>query len=186
MARVSTYFQELAERYATALFDLADQDKALDAVAQDLTNLKAVLGESPDLQMLTRNPVFSRDDQHRAMEAILEKVGCHKLIRNLVGVMIGNRRLFVLEVVIDGFLAEMARRRGQVTAVVTSARPLKDAHVSEITNELKKVYGKGLVIDQEVDPSLIGGLVVRVGSRMVDNSMRTKLNRLEHAMKGAG
>ncbi len=186
MARISTYFAELAERYATALFDLADQEKALDAVAQDLTNVKALLGESQDLQTLTRNPVFSRDDQHRAMEAILDKVGCHKLIRNLVGVMISNRRLFVLGAVIDGFLAELARRRGQVSAVVTSARPLKDEHVTEITNELKKVYGKGLVVDQEVDPSLIGGLVVRVGSRMVDNSMRTKLNRLELAMKGAG
>ncbi len=186
MARVSTYFAELAERYATALFDLADQEKALDAVADDLTALKALLAESEDLQTLARNPVYSREDQQRALEAILDKTGSHKLIRNLVGVMINNRRLFVLDVVIERFLADLARRRGQVSAVVTSARPLKDTQVTEITNELKKVYGKGVVVDQQVDPSLIGGLVVRVGSRMVDNSMRTKLNRLELAMKGAG
>jgi F-type H+-transporting ATPase subunit delta len=176
----------LASRYAAALFELADEKKQLDQVAADLASLKQAIRESDDLRRLVRTPVFSRAEQGRAMAAILERAGATDLVRRFVGLVAQNRRLFVLPDMIDAFLAQLAQRRGEVTAEVVSARPLSEAQRRAIADALHKSVGGNVAIDARVDPTLIGGLVVKVGSRLIDSSLRTKLNRLQLAMKGVG
>ena len=176
----------IAERYATALYELADGDKALDAVADDLTSLREIIAGSDDLLRMLRSPLLQRDEQAKAMTAILEKAGGSDLTRRLVGVVAENRRLFALPAIIDAFLRQLAERRGEVTAEVTSAVKLKDKQIEAVTDALKKSVGGKVAVDLKVDPALIGGLVVKVGSRMVDSSVRTKLQKLQLAMKGTG
>ncbi len=176
----------LADRYATALFELADGEKALDVVSSDLTTLKGLIDESEDLRRLLRSPLIRREDQVRAVETILEKAGASDIVRRFVGVVARNRRLFALRAVIDAYLAMLAARRGEVIAEVTSARPLSKAQMDSATDALKKAVGARVKVEQRVDPALIGGLIVRVGSRMVDSSLRTKLQRLQFALKGIG
>ena len=176
----------LAGRYAAALYDLADEHKVLDAVADDLRGLLVLLGESADLQRLVRSPVISRDEQMKAMTAMMEKAGANPLTTKFVGAVADNRRLFALADMIKAFLAELAGRRGEVTAEVTSAVALADAEVQQVTEQLRAAVGQKVAVNVSVDPSLIGGLIVKVGSRMVDSSLRTKLQRLQLAMKGAG
>ncbi len=186
MASTETGSSGLASRYATALFELADEAKALDAVADDLRALKALLADSPALTRLVRSPVLSRDEQGRAIEAVLEKAGAAPLTRQFVGVAAANRRLFALPGMIDAYLAELARRRGEMTAEVTSAHALTDGQTKALTDQLKKAVGAKVSVNVSVDPSLLGGLVVKVGSRMIDSSLRTKLSKLQLAMKGVG
>ncbi|MGE0724293.1 MAG: F0F1 ATP synthase subunit delta [Alphaproteobacteria bacterium] len=174
----------LAERYANALFDLADERKALDAVADDLRRLRAMLADSADLDRLVRSPILSRAEQGRAVAALAEKAGFDDLTTKFLGLLARNRRLFAVRATIEAFLAELARRRGEVTAKVASAVPLTEAQVATVTDALRRAVGSKVSVDLSVDPSLLGGLVVRVGSRMVDSSLRTKLQRLELAMKG--
>ena len=176
----------LAGRYATALFELADEAKALDAVADDLRALKALLAESDSLRRLVRSPVLSRDEQGRAIEAVLSKAGASPLTLKFIGVAAANRRLFALPGMIDAYLAELARRRGEMTAQVTSAHALSDSQTKALVDQLKKAVGAKVTVDVSVDPSLLGGLVVKVGSRMIDSSLRTKLSKLQLAMKGVG
>lgn len=176
----------LASRYAAALFELADEKKQLDQVAADLRSLKQAIRESDDLRRLVRNPIFSRAEQGRAMAAILERAGATDLVRRFVGLVAQNRRLFVLPDMIDAFLSQLAQRRGEVTAEVVSARPLSEAQRQAIADALHKSVGGNVAIDARVDPALIGGLVVKVGSKLIDSSLRTKLNRLQLAMKGVG
>ena len=176
----------LAGRYATALFELADEAKALDAVADDLRALKALLAESDSLRRLVRSPVLSRDEQGRAIEAVLSKAGAAPLTLKFIGVAAANRRLFALPGMIDAYLAELARRRGEMTAQVTSAHALSDSQTKALVDQLKKAVGAKVTVDVSVDPSLLGGLVVKVGSRMIDSSLRTKLSKLQLAMKGVG
>jgi F-type H+-transporting ATPase subunit delta len=176
----------LAGRYATALFELADEAKALDAVADDLRALKKLMAESDDLARLLRSPVISRTEQGRAMAAVLDKAGASDLVKRFVGLVASNRRLFALPAMIDAFLAELAQRRGEVTAEVVSARPLDEASRQRLAEAIRKVAGQRVTVDLRVDPALIGGLVVKVGSRMIDSSLRTKLNRMQIAMKGIG
>ncbi|MCC7276053.1 MAG: F0F1 ATP synthase subunit delta [Alphaproteobacteria bacterium] len=174
----------LAERYASALFELADERRALDTVARDLQQLRVMLAESADLARLVRSPVLSREQQAAAIEAIVVKAGFDDLTRKFLGLLARNRRLFAVGAMIQAFLAELARRRGEVTAHVTSAQKLSDGQLASITDALRRAVGSKVSVDPSVDPSLLGGLIVRVGSRMVDSSLRTKLQRLELAMKG--
>lgn len=186
MAAEDTSLSGLAGRYALALIDLADEKKDLDGVADDLRRLKAVVGESEDLRRLIRSPLFTRAQQRAAMDALLERVGVTGLTRNFVLLVTQNRRLFALPGMIDAYLQELARRRGEVTARVTSAQELSDAQKTALHDALKSAVGAKVQVDLEVDPGLIGGLIVKVGSRMIDNSLRSKLQRLQIAMKGVG
>ena len=176
----------LAARYAAALFELADEKKQLDDVAADLASLKQAIAGSGDLTRLIRSPVLSRAEQSRALAAVLEKAGSSDLVRRFVGLVAQNRRLFVLPDMIDAYLSQLAERRGEVTAEVVSARPLSDAQRDAVAQALRKAVGGKVAVDSRVDPTLIGGLVVKVGSRLIDSSLRTKLQRLQHAMKGVG
>lgn len=186
MASQGTGASELAGRYAAALFELADENKALDQTAQDLTSLKTMLAESPDLARMVRSPILSRAEQGRAMAAVMEQAGLSELVQRFVGLVAQNRRLFALPGMIDAFLAELARRRGQMTARVTAARPMSDAQVHALVETLRSSLGRQVDVQVDVDPALIGGLVVKVGSRMIDSSVRTKLAKLQLAMKGVG
>jgi F-type H+-transporting ATPase subunit delta len=176
----------LAGRYGTALFELAVEQKALDPVAADLAGIKRLLSESAELRRLVRSPAFTREDQSRAMGALLDKGGAAELTRRFVGLLAQKRRLFVLDGVIAVFARLNAAHRGEVAAEVVSAAPLSAERIESVTKTLAKVIGGRVALETRVDERLIGGLVVRVGSRMVDSSVRTKLQRLQLAMKGVG
>lgn len=178
--------QGLAARYASALYELAEGERALDDVAADLTQLRQLIAESPDLARLVRSPALSRDDQAKGMAAVLDAGGAHALTRKFVGAVTMNRRLFAITDMTKAFLAELARRRGEVVAEVASAVELSSEQVDAVTAALREAVGQKVAVNLSVDPSLIGGLVVRVGSRMIDSSIRTKLQRLQFAMKGVG
>jgi F-type H+-transporting ATPase subunit delta len=177
---------EIAGRYATALYDLADDGKKLDEVADDLRTLQQMLAESDDLTRLVRSPLTDRADQGKAMNAVLEKAGASELVRNFIGVVARNGRLFALADMCDAFLKLLSSRRGEVTAEVTSAVDLTDAQKQAVADALKGKVGGKVAIETKVDPGLLGGLVVRVGSRMIDTSIRTKLQQMRLAMKGVG
>ncbi len=179
-----TGISEIANRYAVALFDLADERKRLDEVASDLRDLKAMIQENADLGRLVFSPVISREDQGRAMTAVLEKAGAGVLTCNFVGLVARNRRLFAVVRMIESYLAELAKRRGEVTAQVTAAGELSDDQTKALAESLRKLVGAKVVIDMKVDPAVLGGLVVKVGSRLFDSSLKTKLHKLELAMKG--
>jgi F-type H+-transporting ATPase subunit delta len=174
----------LAQRYAGALFELADEAKAVAAVAKDLETVSAMLSESPDLSRLIRSPVVSRDDQGRAMAAVLAAAGIGDLTGKFVGLLARNGRLFALPDMIAAFNAILARRRGETTADVVAAKPLSAAQLEAVGAAIKAAVGSNVSIVERVDPSLLGGMIVKVGSRMVDSSLRTKLQRLRLAMKG--
>ncbi len=176
----------LAGRYALALLELAEEKKSLDAVADDLRGIKGLLDESEDLQRLIHSPRFGSDDQTKAMDAILDKAGVDDLTKRFVKVVVANRRLFALSDIISAYLSELARRRGEITAEVTAARELTDAQKDKLVESLKKAAGAKVQVDVKVDPALLGGLIVKVGSRMIDGSLKTKLAKLQVAMKGVG
>jgi F-type H+-transporting ATPase subunit delta len=176
----------MAGRYATALFELALDAKAIDTVAVDLQGFDALLAESPDLMRLVRSPVFTAEAQGKAIAAVLDRAGISGLAARLLGVVTANRRLFAVRDIIKAYAALVARHRGEVRAEVTVAEALSDAHRGAILDTLNAVTRQDVKIDVKVDPSIIGGLVVKLGSRMVDTSLRTKLNALRHAMKEAG
>jgi F-type H+-transporting ATPase subunit delta len=176
----------IAGRYATALFDLASDAKQLDAVANDLATLNAMMAESADLARLIRSPLISRNDQARAMTAVLEKLGVSDLVRRFIGTVAQNRRLFVLADMINDYGRLLAAERGEVVAKVTSAKKLSDSQIEAVSSALKSAIGSDVSLETDVDESLIGGLIVKVGSRMVDSSIRTKLQNLKFAMKGVG
>ena len=170
---------QLAGRYATALFALADEKKKLPAVAGDLEVLNAALAESEDLQRLINSPVNGCESQDRAMEAILKKTEADKITRNFVALVTKNARLFVLPEIITAFQEELSKRNGEVTAEVTSARALTKAQTEALEKQLKTVVGAKVKISTTVDESILGGLVVKVGSRMIDSSLKTKLSKLQ-------
>ncbi|MCC7049352.1 MAG: F0F1 ATP synthase subunit delta [Alphaproteobacteria bacterium] len=186
MAAETTGMAGLAERYAAALYELADEGKLLDRVADDLRRLSRMLDESADLARLIRSPVLSRQEQGRAMKAVLEKAGVDALTAKFVGLVAQNRRLFALPATIKAFLTTLARRRGEIAAEVTSAQAMSPAQADAVTAALRQAMGGKVSVETRVDPSLLGGMVVRVGSRMVDSSLKTKLQKLELAMKGLG
>jgi F-type H+-transporting ATPase subunit delta len=173
----------LAGRYATALFELALEASAVDSVLADLKTFDALLDESADLMRLVRSPVFTADVQSKALAAVLDKAEIKGLAAQFLMVVTSNRRLFAVRDIVKAYAALVARHKGEVTAYITVAEPLSDAHRDEIRNTLNAVTGKRVHVDVRVDPSIIGGLVAKLGSRMVDSSLRTKLNALRHAMK---
>lgn len=175
----------MAGRYATALFELANEGNAIADVQRDLAALEAMIADSPDLTRLVRSPVFSAEEQGKALAAVLDKAGIAGIAANFLKVVAANRRLFAVAEMIRGFNRLVARHKGEVTAEVTVAETLNDARMAEIKAALKVVTGKDVQVDVTVDPSIIGGLKVKVGSRMVDASLRTKLNSIKFAMKEA-
>jgi F-type H+-transporting ATPase subunit delta len=186
LAGEDTSTGSLAGRYALALFELADEGQALDRVADDLKGVDRLLAESEDLQRLVSSPLYGREEQSKAMEVILERAGVSDLTRRFILVVAQNRRLFALPKMIRAFLAELARRRGEVRAEVTAASLLNEAQERALLETLSKSVGGKVQLEVKTDPSLLGGLVVKVGSRMIDTSLRNKLQRLQFAMKGVG
>lgn len=186
MASGSSVATGLAGRYAKALFDLAEAEQALDAVAADLKTLRAMIADSSDLVRLIRSPVISREDQSKAMAALMTQAGCGPLTKKFIGLTARNRRLFALPAMIDGFGRILAERRGELTAEVTAAAPLAAKQMEALGASLEKSVGRKVGIDVKVDPAIMGGLVVKIGSRMVDSSLKTKLQQLRLAMKGVG
>ena len=175
----------VASRYATALFELAEEAGSLDAVAGDLTQLRDMFNESADLVQLVRSPAYSADEQEAAFKALLSGAGISGLVSNFIGLIIKNRRLFLMGDMISGFLSLLADKRGEMSADVTSAHALSEAQLTSIKAALKTATGRDVQINTKVDQSLLGGLVVKVGSRMIDSSLKTKLNSLKIAMKEA-
>jgi F-type H+-transporting ATPase subunit delta len=176
----------MAGRYATALFELALDNKAVDAVKNDLDQFDALVGGNADLVRLVRSPVFGVDEQLKALSAILDKAGIKGLAANFLRVITTNRRLFAVRDMIRAYRALVARHKGEVTAQVTVAEKLSDKHLDALKTALKTVTGgKDIDLDIKIDPTIIGGLIAKVGSRMVDSSLRTKLNSIKFAMKEA-
>ena len=172
-------------RYATALFELARDEKSIDAVKADLDRFEAMLSDSADLKRLVRSPVFAAETQSRAISAVLDKAGITGISANFLKVLTANRRLFAVADVIRAFRALVARFKGEASADVTVAEPLSDKNLDALKSALKAISGKDVTLNVKVDSSIIGGLVVKLGSRMVDSSLRTKLNSIKHAMKEA-
>ena len=183
MASKTTGVSALAERYATALFDLADERRALDEVAGDLRQLRAMIAASADLLRLVKSPILSRQDQARAVAALAQRAELSVLVRDFLAVVARNRRLFAVPAMIEAFLARLALRRGEVTAEVVSAQPLSQTQLDALGDHLRHTVGRRVSIDARVDQRLIGGMIVKVGSRMVDASIENKLRRLQLAMK---
>jgi F-type H+-transporting ATPase subunit delta len=176
----------MAGRYAGALFELAREDKAIDTVKADLERFDVLVAGSPDLKRLVRSPVFGVDDQLKAISAILDKANIKDLAANFLRVITTNRRLFAVRDIIRGYRTLVAKHKGEVSAQITVAEKLSDKNLDALKSALKSVTGgKELDLDVKIDPAIIGGLVVKVGSRMVDSSLRTKLNAIKFAMKEA-
>jgi F-type H+-transporting ATPase subunit delta len=186
MAAEGSIVSGMAGRYATALFELAHENRAIDAVSADLARFDALIDASADLARLVRSPVFSAEEQTRALAAVLDKAGIEGLAANFLKVVTANRRLFAARDMIGAFRTLVAQHKGEVVAEVTVAEKLSEAHLGALKSALKQVTGKDVDVATKVDPSIIGGLVVKLGSRMVDSSLRTKLNAIKHAMKEAG
>ena len=187
MAQEGTLVSGVAGRYASALFSLAQDDRQTDAVAQSLETLDALIAESPDFQRLVRSPVFSAGDQLRALDAILAKEGIDGIAGNFVRLVTTKRRLFFIRAMIADYRKLYDASCGVTRAEVTSASALSSENLAALKDQLKAASGgRDIKLDVKVDPSIIGGLVVKLGSRMVDGSLRTKLNAIRLAMKEVG
>ncbi len=173
-------------RYATALFELAGEAGAVDLVGTDFDAFDRMLDESPDLGRLVRSPVYSAEEQIRGMGAVLEQAGANPLTVRFMKLVAQNRRLFAIRDIVAAYRKLVALARGEISAEVTSAQPLRADQVEALKQELRAVEAREVKLTQRVDPSILGGLIVRVGSRMIDNSLRTKLTSLKIAMKGTG
>ena len=173
-------------RYASALFELAQEQSQLQPVENDLIGLQALLDESEDLRRMVRSPVFTADDQGKALDAVLTKAGVSGLTMNFMKLITRNRRLFAVPEMIKAFRSLAASARGEVEADVTSATALSDGQAEALKETLKASIGKDVRINAKVDPSLLGGLIVKIGSRMIDSSLRTKLSTLKTRMKEVG
>ena len=174
----------LQGRYASALFDLASENGVVTAVESDLDSLGEALKGSEDLAALIRNPKVSREAAAKAIDAVAGVLNLSSLTRNFLGVLAGNRRLFALPEIVRAFATIAAAQRGEVTAEVTSAHALDDDQIAQLAAKLKAREGKEVKIKTSVDPEILGGLVVKIGSRQIDGSIRTRLNSLAQAMKG--
>ena len=176
----------MAARYASALFDLAESDKNIGAVEKDINRLDALLKGSDDLMRLVRSPLFSADDQQAAIGSVLTKAKVTGTVGNFVRVVAGNRRLFVLPEMIRAFKTKLSESRGETEAQVTVAQKLSADQIKQLKATLKSVVGKDVALDMAVDPSLLGGMIVKVGSRQIDTSIKTKLSSLKLALKEVG
>jgi len=186
VAETSTLTSGVAGRYATALFELALEGGALDEAEGDLAALKDAIAESDDLRQVIMSPLHGRAEQARALAAVGEAMTLGQTVRNLLGVMAAKRRLFALPAVIDMVERLAAEHRGEITAEVTAARALSDAQTDALKAQLSGATDRTVKLNVTVDPALIGGLVVRLGSRMIDTSIRSKLGALQTAMKEVG
>jgi F-type H+-transporting ATPase subunit delta len=184
-SQAETMISGVAGRYASALFELARDQRAVDAVAGDLDRFDALIRESPDLQRLVRSPVFTAEEQGKAVGAILDRAGIGGLAGNFIRLVATNRRLFALSDMIRAYRKLVAESKGIVRAQVRLAEPPSDRVLNDIKAALREVADAEVDVDVKVDPALIGGMVVQVGSRMVDASLRTKLNAIRLAMREA-
>jgi F-type H+-transporting ATPase subunit delta len=175
----------LAGRYATALFELAVESNALDAVASDLKRLRSLIDGSPDMVRFVRSPVFTREEQGKAIDAIVSRLNVSALTKNFVGLLAQKRRLFALQGIVAAFDALVAARKGEISVSVVSAQALKPGQRDALVSTIKASVKRDVSVSESVDPSLLGGLVVKIGSRQIDSSLKSKLARLERAMKGA-
>jgi F-type H+-transporting ATPase subunit delta len=178
-----TIVSGMAGRYATALFELALAQDGIDQVRADLDRFAALIAESSDLQRLVRSPVFSVEEQEKALAAVLDRAGIAGLAANFLKVVATNRRLFAVLAMIKDFRALVAAHKGEVTAEVTLAEPPNERQLASISEALAAVTRREVKVDVKVNPAIIGGLIVKLGSRMVDGSLRAKLNTIKHAMK---
>src|SRR6185295_12532193 len=185
LAGSETIISGMAGRYANALFELALEANAIDQVSADLATFDAMVADSTDLARLVKSPVFTAEQQASAIGAIVDKAGIGGLAAKFLKLVASNRRLFAVGDMARAYKALVAKHKGEVTAQVTAAEKLNDARLGEIKAALKSVTGKDVQMDVQVDPAIIGGLIVKVGSRMVDSSLRTKLNAIKFAMKEA-
>ena len=174
----------LSGRYAVALFDLARDANSLDTVADSLGALKAAVAESPDFKGLINSPVLSRDAAGKTIAAVASSMGIDALTTKFLGVLAQNRRLAQLPAVIRAYETLLSNHKGEARAEVTSAHPLSKTQITALQKSLKARVGREVAVDAKVDPAILGGLVVKIGSQMIDSSIRTRLNTLAHAMKG--
>ena len=186
MAATDQTISGVPGRYGAALFELASEAKSIDKVAGDLASFQAMLASSVDLQRLVRSPVFSGEDQLVALEALCGKAGINGLALNFIKLVAKNRRLPALSDAITAFMALVAAAKGEVAAEVTSAEKLSEKHIKDIKAALKSSMGREVLLTAKTDSSILGGLIVKVGSKMMDNSLKTKLQNLKIAMKGTG
>ncbi|MDX3927607.1 MAG: F0F1 ATP synthase subunit delta [Shinella sp.] len=186
VADTSQLISGVAERYASSLFELALEAGSAEKVGSELDRFQALIDGSPDLQRLIVSPVFSSEDQVKAISAIADKAGIQGLVANFLKVVASNRRLFAVPGMIRAYRVIAARHRGEISAEVTSAHALSAAQQNELKVALKGVTGKDVAIAVTVDPSILGGLIVKVGSRQIDTSLRTKLSTLKLALKEVG
>ena len=176
----------IAKRYATAIFEIAKENNDLTGLESGINDLSVALTESADLRDVISSPLISRADQQAAITAVGDKMGLHSILRNMLALMAEKRRLFVLPQLIQVLRDMLAEERGEVTADVASAKPLTKTQLEKLSKTLSERVGKAVSINATVDESLIGGLVVKVGSQMIDSSIRSKLNSLQNAMKEVG
>ncbi len=186
MAQSSSPVSGIAERYAGSLYELAASASSVSQVEADLDRFKALLDGSPELLRMIRSPVFSADDQFKAVSSILDRARIGGLVGNFIRVVARNRRLFAVPAMIESFRRIAAEQRGEVAAEVSSAHDLTPAQQDELKAALRSVAGKDVSVALTVDPSLLGGLVVKIGSRQIDTSLKTKLNSLKLALKEVG
>jgi len=174
----------LAGRYASALFDLARDQRQIEAVGKSLDALNQALADSKDFSELVASPLVSREEAGKAFAALAPQLGLDPVTTNFVGVLAGNGRKGELRNVIRAFRRLSAEHRGETTADVITARPLNDDQLAQLRQQLRARAGRDVTIDAQVDPEILGGIVVKLGSQQIDASIRTKLNRLAQAMKG--
>ncbi|SHG58907.1 F0F1 ATP synthase subunit delta [Cognatishimia maritima] len=186
MSEPASISQGIAARYATAVFEIAKESKAVSELESGLDALSTALDDSADLRELINSPVVSRSDQAAAISAVATKMGLSDVLKNTLGLMADNRRLFVLPHLIERLRALIAEDKGEVTAEVISAKALTKTQADKLAKTLKARVGQDVKINATVDQSLVGGLVVKVGSKMIDTSIRSKLNSLQNAMKEVG
>ena len=186
MSETASISTGIASRYATAVFELAKEAKKLPAIESDVAALAEALAGSSDFAALISSPVYTRDAQAKAVSAIAAKMGLDAITANTLGLMAEKRRLFVLPNLIAAVQALISEEKGEVEAYVASAKKLTKAQETKLAAELKKAVGKDVIIKATVDESLIGGLVVKVGSKMIDSSIASKLSNLQNAMKEVG
>jgi F-type H+-transporting ATPase subunit delta len=186
LASEATGVSGLAQRYAAALFELADERGILDEAAANLRQLKAMMTESAELSRLIRSPILSREEQGKAIVALAERAGFSPLVRDFLAVAARNRRLFAVPAMIEAYLETLAERRGEITAEIVAAQPLSTAQLDQLRQQLHRSVGRQVTVDLKVDAGLVGGMIVKLGSRLVDASVRSKLQRLQMAMRGIG
>ncbi|MFQ1701458.1 F0F1 ATP synthase subunit delta [Loktanella agnita] len=186
MSETAGISTSIAKRYATAVFDLAKEGETVSALEADVTALDAAMTDSADLRTLLTSPLYSREEQAVAIAAIAKKMELSETTENVLGLMASKRRLFVLPHLVQVLKDRLAEERGEVTAEVTTAKKLTKAQADKLAKTLKEQFGKSVIIKETVDESIIGGLIVKVGSKMIDTSIASKLNALQNTMKEVG